>query len=180
MKKRVLAFGASTSRSSINKQFATYAAGRLDEFETTIIDLNDYPMPLFSVDLEKSHGAPETAFLLKALIAKHDGLIISFAEHNGAYSAAFKNALDWISRLDGKAWAGKPALLLSTSPGTRGGATVLEIAKNRFPFNGGEVAASFSLPQFRINLDPQSGIKDPELAKQFEEALQAFRARLKE
>jgi NAD(P)H-dependent FMN reductase len=178
MKKRVLAFGASTSRTSINKQFATYVAGRLTEFETTIIDLNDYPMPLFSVDVEKSQGAPEAAFLLKALIMEHDGLIISFAEHNGAYTAAFKNTLDWLSRLDGKAWAGKPALLLSTSPGSRGGANVLEIARNRFPFNGGEVIATFSLPQFRINLDIATGIRDPDLAKEFEVALDAFRKRL--
>ena len=178
MRKRILAFGASTSKASINKQFATYAAGQLHEFDATVIDLNDYPMPLFSVDLEKSHGAPETAFLLKALIMAQDGLIISFAEHNGAYTAAFKNTLDWLSRLEGKAWAGKPALLLSTSPGARGGASVLRIAKDRFPYNGGEVIATFSLPQFRINFDPETGIKNTDLADAFEQALDTFRKKL--
>jgi len=178
MKKRILAFGASTSKKSINKKFATYAAAQLSEFDVTLIDLNDFPMPLYSVDVEAEKGAPAAAFHLKTLIEEHDGLIISFAEHNGAYTAAFKNTLDWISRLEGKAWADKPALLLSTSPGTRGGASVLSIAKARFPYNGGEVIATFSLPQFRINFNPETGITNPELAGKFEETLRLFREAL--
>jgi chromate reductase, NAD(P)H dehydrogenase (quinone) len=175
-KKRILAFGASTSRKSINKQFATYTAKRLTEldFDTTLIDLNDFPMPLFSVDLEAEEGAPSTVFKLKTLISQHDGLVISFAEHNGSYTAAFKNAFDWLSRLEGKVWAGKPALLLSTSPGARGGASVMAIAKARFPFSGGEVVATFSLPQFKVNFNPETGIKEPSLAKGYEEVLHLF------
>ena len=179
IQKRILAFGASTSSTSINKQFASYAARQLEGIEPTIIDLNDFPMPLFSVDLEKSVGAPETAFRLKHMIREHDGLIISFAEHNGAYTAAFKNALDWLSRIEGKTWAGKPALLLSTSPGSRGGASVMEIASKRFPFDGGEVVATFSLPQFKVNFDPESGIKDPQLRSDFAAALRKFEERLR-
>ena len=179
MKKRVLAFGASTSSTSINQQFASYAAHRLqDDFVITVLDLNDFPMPLFSVDIERSQGAPEAAFRLKDQIQSHDGLIISLAEHNGAYTAAFKNAFDWISRLDGSTWGDKPMLLLSTSPGKRGGASVMDIASRRFPFDGGAVIATFSLPQFRINFDPDAGIRDLELAQQFERALSAFRSRL--
>jgi NAD(P)H-dependent FMN reductase len=135
-------------------------------------------MPLFSVDVEREQGAPDTAYQLKALIAAQHGLIISFAEHNGAYSAAFKNALDWMSRLEGSVWSGKPALLLSTSPGGRGGATVLGIASARFPFNGGEVVATFSLPQFRKNFSPETGILEPELAQRFEQALTEFRTKI--
>ncbi len=178
MKKRILAFGASTSRTSINKQFARYTAGLLNEFDATVIDLNDFVMPLYSVDIEKEEGAPASAFQLKALIQQQDGLIISFAEHNGSYSAAFKNALDWLSRLEGQVWAGKPALLLSTSPGSRGGASVMAIAKARFPFNGGEVVSTFSLPAFKANFNPQTGIRDPELAQGFELAIEAFRHRI--
>ena len=178
MRKRVLAFGASSSRNSINKQFATYAAGRMTECDVTVIDLNDFPMPLFSVDVEAEQGAPMPAYQLKAMIQQQDGLIISFAEHNGAYTAAFKNTLDWISRLEGKVWAGKPALLLSTSPGSRGGASVMSIAGNRFPFDGGEVVAKFSLPAFRRNFNVKTGITDPALAEDFERALEAFRQRI--
>lgn len=175
MKPRILAFGASTSRRSINKQLAVYAASCLQEYETTVIDLNDFPMPVFSVDLEAEEGAPETAFALKDQILSHDGIIVSLAEHNGAYTSAFKNMYDWMSRLEGKVWAGKPLLLLSTSPGARGGATVMGIAKGRFPFDGAKVVATFSVPQFRINFHPEKGILQKELADEFEHALAAFR-----
>jgi chromate reductase len=42
-------------------------------------------------------------------------------------------------------------LLLATSPGARGGSSVLDIATKRFPFQGGDVKGSFSLPSFYDN-----------------------------
>jgi hypothetical protein len=54
-------------------------------------------------------------------------------------------------------------LLLATSPGPRGGSTVLEIAKNRFPFQGADLKGSFSLPNFNENFDLETGITNPEL-----------------
>ena len=56
-----------------------------------------------------------------------------------------------MSRIDGKLWSDKPMLLMATSPGARGGATVLEIAKGRFPYMGGNIVADFSLPSFDDN-----------------------------
>jgi NAD(P)H-dependent FMN reductase len=82
-----------------------------------------------------------------------DGIILSLAEHNGAYSAVFKNIFDWMSRIDGKLWNGIPMLLMATSPGARGGAGVLEIAKNRFPFMGGNIVSEFSFPSFNDNFN---------------------------
>ena len=70
----------------------------------------------------------------------------------GAYSAVFKNLFDWISRVDAAScFKGPKILLMSTSPGARGGATVLEIAKNRLPYHGGDVQHVFSLPNFSDN-----------------------------
>ena len=54
-------------------------------------------------------------------------------------------------------------LLLSTSLGPRGGATVLETAKNRFPFQGGNVVASLAFPSFSTNFDDEKGIINEEL-----------------
>ena len=178
MKKNILAFGASTSSKSINQAFATWAASCLDEFETEVICLKDYEMPLFSVDVEAEAGDPPAAKELHMRIKNSDGIIISLAEHNGAYSAAFKNAFDWLSRLEGKAWDNKPLLLLSTSPGGRGGASVMEIACKRFPFNGGEVIATFSLPSFKENFSSGQGILDEKLRADFSGALEAFRKHL--
>lgn len=172
----ILAFGASSSSSSINQKLAAYTAQQIDHSTVTLADLNDFEMPIYSIDKEKEHGIPEAAVQFKNLIAVADGIVISFAEHNGSYSAAFKNILDWVSRLEGKAWRDKPMLLMATSPGGRGGQTVLEQAVGRFPFMGGQVAATFSLPSFHQNFSAEEGIKDETLKVQFEKALSDFKA----
>jgi len=46
--------------------------------------------------------------------------------------------------------------LMSTSPGGRGGAGVLEAASKRFPFHGGNVVDTFSLPFFNDNFDKET------------------------
>ena len=174
MSKNILAFGASSSRQSINKQLATFASSQIEDAEVTILDLNDFEMPIFSVDKERENGIPQLALDFKAHVLNSDGVIISFAEHNGAYSAAFKNIFDWISRIDGNVWGNKPMLLLSTSPGGRGGQTVLEIAVNKFSRMTTSGINHFSLPFFNKNFSMETGINDPLLAEKFEEALQKF------
>jgi len=176
----ILAFGASSSSTSINQQLATYAANQIDGSEITILDLNDFEMPIFSMDKELANGIPELAKTFKQHIANADGIIISFAEHNGSYAAAFKNILDWISRLDGKIWLNKPFFLLASSPGGRGGQTVLGQATGTFPHQGGEVVAQFSLPSFNQNFSSEEGIKDESLKNEFGVQLKGFVQRIKE
>ncbi len=176
--KKILAFAASTSSTSINQALVIWAASQLEETEPKIIQLRDYPMPLFSVDVEREEGHPENAFRLHQLIRESDGIMLSLAEHNGAYTAAFKSAFDWISRLEGTVWDGKPMFLLATSNGRRGASSVLEIASKRFPFNGGEVVATFSLPLFKQHFDPEAGIRDKELLEAFRLALALFESRV--
>ena len=166
MTKKIIAFGASSSKTSINKQLATYVANQFQNAEVEILDLNDFEMPIFSSDKETENGIPQLAHNFYEKLGTVDLIVISFAEHNGAYTAAFKNVFDWISRINSKTFQEKQMLLLSTSPGPRGGATVLEIAKNRFPFQGGIVKGSFSLPNFYENFDSSNGIINPDLKKQ--------------
>ena len=149
--KNIITIGGSSSKNSINKQFAEYAASLVDGIKEINIDLNDYEMPIFSIDRENENGFPEKAKQLSDLFDTADGFIISLAEHNGAYSAAFKNVFDWLSRINGKVWRNKPMILLSTSPGARGGQSVLQIALNRFPFGGANIIDSMSLPSFFDN-----------------------------
>ena len=151
MKKNIVTIGGSSSKHSINKTFAEYAGGLLKNETLTKVDLNDFDIPLFSVDVEKEQGFSEDLLALNEIIDKADGFVISLAEHNGAYSTAFKNAFDWLSRIDGKVWRNKPMLLLSTSPGIRGGQSVLNIALDRFPFNGGNIIGSMPFPLFNEN-----------------------------
>ncbi len=158
MKKKILAFGASNSSDSINKQLAKYASGLFQNATIELLDLNDFEMPIYSKDREKKDGFPQLAHDFYNKIGASDFVLISFAENNGNYTTAFKNILDWTSRINGKTFQEKPMLLLATSPGARGGSTVLDIALKRMPFQGGIVKGSFSLPSFQQNFDIEKGI----------------------
>ena len=171
--KKILAFGGSNSQNSINKTLAVYAAKRIEGAEVITADLNDYDLPLCGIDLENEIGIPKSAQDFLELISTVDGVVLSLAEHNGAYSVAFKNIFDWMSRINGKLWQEKPMLLMATSPGGRGGATVLEIAKNRFPYMGGNIVATFSLPSFGQNFS-EEGISDAALQNEFDLAINQF------
>ena len=147
---RILAFAASNSSVSINRQLAEYA-GRLAEERGALIetlDIHDYEMSLYRHDRERADGIPQQAHDFLARIKQADALIVSFAEHNGAYTAAFKNLFDWCSRIGREVWQGRQMILLATSPGGRGARGVLEFAVNNTPRFGGEVVGHLSVPSF--------------------------------
>jgi NAD(P)H-dependent FMN reductase len=172
-RKKLLVMGASSSLNSINKQFAIFTAAQIPGSISNILDLNDFEMPIFSVDREKQ-GIPKEAFEFKRQIHEADAVIISLAEHNGSYTAAFKNILDWTSRIDRNIWLQKPMFLLSTSNGARGAQTVMASALNYFPRLGADIIAHFSLPGFRQNLTGQQ-IEEFELRQMFLEQLAIFK-----
>lgn len=172
--KKIIAFGASSSKNSINRTLANFAANRIDNVEVKLLDLNDYEMPIFSVDRENDNGIHELALKFKEEVKNADGIIISFAEHNGAYSAAFKNIYDWVSRIDGNVWESKPLFLLATSPGGRGGKSVLELAHSRYSHGYKNTIVTFSLPSFYENFSSENGIANEELKAEFFGALQEF------
>ena len=161
--KKVLALGGSNSKKSINKQFATYVANQLENVKVIIVDLNDLDLPLFSPDLESEKGIPDSAIEFNDLVKSIDGVVLSLAEYNGNQAAAFKNLWDWSSRIDGmEFWRNKPMLLMATSPGQRGGASVLKITNGMMPYFGGNIIAQFSLPAFYDNFT-QDGVIDEAL-----------------
>ncbi|WP_026715153.1 NADPH-dependent FMN reductase [Flavobacterium daejeonense] len=172
---KIIAFGGSPSKNSINKKLATYAASLFENAEVEVLDLNDYQMPLFSVDIEAEIGQHELAKAFLAKIESADFLVVSLAENNGNYSAAFKNVYDWCSRIVGKVFQQKPMLLMATSPGGRGGASVLEIAKSAFPRYGAVIKETFSLPLFDTNFDIEKGmISNEELDNQLREIVKGI------
>jgi NAD(P)H-dependent FMN reductase len=176
---KIVAFGASTSKNSINKSFATYVASLFDRQEIEILDLNDFPLPLFNVDIEAESGIPDIAKQFNAKLRSADLIIISLAEHNGSYTSAFKNLFDWASRHESKMFAGKKMILLSTSPGARGGLGVMGAALVRFPIHGAEIVGHFSLPKFYENFEPQSGITNSDLKNSFDNIIQEVKSILK-
>lgn len=149
--KKIIAFAGSNSKNSINKSLAKFTSTLVKDAETTVLDLNDFELPIYGFDEEAENGIPKNANKFLDILRSSDGIILSLAEHNGAYATVFKNLFDWMSRIDGKLWSDKPMLLMATSPGGRGGATVLGIAKGRFPYMGGNIVSTFSLPSFNDN-----------------------------
>ncbi|MGR5145023.1 NADPH-dependent FMN reductase [Photobacterium alginatilyticum] len=169
---KILAFAASTHKQSINKQLIHYASQLLDKVQVEILDLNDYELPLYSQDKEDELGHPQLAKDFLAKIGDSDGVLISFAEHNGSYAVGYKNIFDWCSRIEPKVFQNKPMVLLSTSPGSMGGASVLAAAVQSAPYFDGIVKASLSIPSFYDNFDAdKQALRHDELNEQLKDAV---------
>lgn len=169
---KLLAFAATTSSKSINKQLVRYAASQLETADTEILDINDYELPLFSEDREAELGQPALAKAFLEKIANSDALIVSFAEHNGSYTVGYKNIFDWASRINPKVFQNKPMILLATSPGPGGASSVLAAATTSAPYFDGEVKASVSVPNFYDNFDIEQGrITNDDINKQILDAV---------
>ena len=179
---KLLAFAASNSSQSINRQLVDYAirllqGGQIDgvdpeALEISTLDLNDFEMPIYSIDRQEAGGIPQPAHNFYNTIGAADALLISFAEHNGSYTVAFKNVFDWASRIDMRVYHDKPIVMLSTSPGGGGGGFVLRTASHLAGYFGNKILASLSIPRFGENFDTEAGaVSDPDLDAQLREAL---------
>ncbi len=126
---KILAFAGSARKQSFNKNLIKIAAAGAESAgaNVTLIDLADFPMPLFDQDLEAAQGMPNTAKEFKNLLIAHDGLLIASPEYNSAISPLLKNVIDWASRseADGEtplvAYKGKFAGIMAASPSGLGG-----------------------------------------------------------
>jgi len=175
---KILAFAGSTSSTSINRELVKFVLKNFQDDEINLIDLNDFDMPVFSVDREKK-GFPDEAHKFLKLIEDNDVIICSLAEHNRSYSAAFKNVFDWASRINVKVFQNKPMLLMSTSPGGYGGGNVMNTAKTFFPQFGADVKETFSLPKFYENFDLETGVINPEMLKDLNGKIESFKTQTK-
>ena len=170
----ILACAGSTSSTSINKELVKFVLKSFPENKINLIDLNDFSMPVFSVDLEKK-GFPDEAHHFLKQIEDCDIIICSLAEHNRSFSAAFKNIFDWASRINVKVFQNKKMLLMSTSPGGFGGGNVMNTAKTFFPQFGAEIVETFSLPKFNENFDSEKGITNPEILEELNTKIKSFK-----
>ena len=174
---KILAFGTSNNPQSINRSLAGYTAGLLAgsqaEVEVEMLDIHDYEMPLFSDAREQALGQPPQALAFRQKISAADALVVSFAEHNGSYTAAYKNLFDWTSRINRAIFQDKPVVYLATSPGPGGAANVLAAAVGSASHFGAKVIASVSVPRFHDNYDAELGaITDAKLQAALAQAMQ--------
>ncbi len=133
---RILAFAGSARRDSWNKKALAVAVlgAREAGAEVTVVDLREWPMPLYDGDLEDEQGLPETAKGFKRLMKEHDGLLLACPEYNSSITPLLKNTIDWCSRLETgekplECFDGKVAGLVSASPGALGGLRSLVVVR---------------------------------------------------
>lgn len=134
---RLLAFAGSLRKESFNRRLVPVLAegARAAGAEVSLIDLRDYPLPVYDGDIEAA-GMPEQVHRLQDLMAEHDGLLISTPEYNGSMPALVKNTLDWISRPTEAGpsgttlFRGKVAGIVSASPGPLGGLRSLLVLRD--------------------------------------------------
>jgi chromate reductase, NAD(P)H dehydrogenase (quinone) len=168
MTPRILAFAGSTRRESFNKKLVSIAVkGARDAgAEVTLIDLKDFPLPLFDQDLEAEQGMPESGKKLKKLFIDHDGLLISSPEYNSSITAVLKNAIDWVSRpAPGEpslvAFRSKVATLMSASPGALGGLRALVHVRSILGNIGVVVLPEqIAVPKAHEAFNPDGSLKD--------------------
>ena len=170
---KILALSGSNAENSMNSILVKYVAKQFGENnEVEFFDMNDFEMPIYKYEIEVKSGVPAEAQKLADKIDASDVILLSLPEHNGTYTTAFKNVFDWVSRIkDRTVWSEVPMLLMSTSPGARGGAGVLEAASKRFPFHGGNVVETFSVPFYQDNIDKNEGLVNADKINELKEKI---------
>ncbi len=141
---KILAFAGSSRIHSYNKKLVRIAAQGAEEAgaEVTLIDLLDYPMPIYNGDLEEKDGLPETAKAFKQLLTEHDGVLIASPEYNSAFPPLLKNAIDWASRAESpdeprlSAYRNKIGAILCATPGGTGGMKGLLLLRLQLEYIG--------------------------------------------
>jgi chromate reductase len=165
---RILAFSGSARRDSFNKKLlnAVVEAARGAGGEVTLIDLNDFPMPLYHGDLEDEKGMPENATKLVSLIVAHQALLIASPEYNSQMTPLLKNTIDWCTRGDENPLIGKVAAVVSASPGMFGGVRSMTLARQLLTHLGCHVIpAQCVLPHADKAFDAQGKLIDARAQK---------------
>lgn len=175
---KIIAFAGSNSSQSINFKLVKYTAGIMEGQDIKLINLANHPFPMYSEDLERDQGFSDELTTFAEDLQEAKALILSVSEHNGNPSAYFKNLLDWLSRINRNIFEGTSVLLMSTSPGKRGGIGSLGVIEGILPRFGAEITSTFSLPSFHSNFTEDKGIADTALAEEHKKALSLFKARL--
>ncbi len=177
----ILAFAGSARRDSFNRKLIKVAATAAEEAgaRVTLLELGDYPMPLYHGDEEERDGAPENCLKLQQMVHGHHGLLIATPEYNSFFPPLLKNTLDWLSRETanmpgGDCYRGKAVGLLSASPGRLGGMRALANLRAQMTALGCIVhPASASIGQAYQAFDDDGGLLEDSYRKMVDEVVTA-------
>jgi NAD(P)H-dependent FMN reductase len=174
-KPKILAFAGSLRKNSFNKKMVDTAVKGAEEAGAvvTLIDLKDYPLPIYDQDIEDATGLPENALKLKKLFMENDGLLIAAPEYNSSISGVLKNVIDWVSRpAIGESvylccFINKVVVLMSASPGNLGGMRGLVHVRSIFGnINSIVLPAQKCIPNADKVFDASGKIIDPKIQKE--------------
>lgn len=172
---KILAFAGSNSSTSIHHKLLEIIKSDNPEANIEILDIRNIQAPIYSIDIEQASGAPEELKDLVKTISNYDALILAIPEHNGLPSAFFKNVIDWCSRINNKFLGDKQTLLLSTSPGSMGGANNLAKLAPLFKYWGAEITGTYSIPSFNEAVN----VEDSKIQEDHKKAIQQLLSELK-
>lgn len=174
--KKILAYAGSVRRESFNRRLlaAAVSGARAAGAEVTLIELADYPLPLFDEDAETASGLPDNVRRLKQLMRAHDGLLVACPEYNGSITPLLKNLLDWCSRGEPgepayAATRGKVVGLMAASDGRLGGLRGLRHVREVYTnLQALVLPEQVALPGAGKLFDAQGQLTDEKLRKQAE------------
>ena len=174
---KLLVFGASLRRDSLNCRLASHAAdvirskGGSADFATML----DFDCPSYDLDFEMTQPLPIGAQRLKDKLVAADAFLISSPEYNASMPGYLKNVIDWTSRFRPQPFNGRQGLLMSASPSMVGGNRGLWALRVPLEHLGARLYPDmFSLAQAHEALDAEGKIKDPTLTKRFESTIECF------
>ena len=158
--RNVLVMAASTRTGSVNQALARRILARFaTEAPAALVDLRDYPLPLYDADLELRDGVPAAAEALAGEMASADVLVLVSPEYNGTFTPLLKNTVDWVTRVDPSAFAHLRVLVASASPGRGGGANGIAMVRTWLS-NMGIATAERTLSVGEASVGPDGELMD--------------------
>ena len=120
MSKKIAIISGSIRKEGYSTQLAQALQPLFPEgYETEIVEIGQ--LPLYNQDFDAG-TPPESYTEFRRKMGEKDAVLFITPEHNRTIPAALKNVLDVGSRPYGhSAWDGKPAAVISNSPGMLGG-----------------------------------------------------------
>ncbi len=175
---KLIGLSGSLRAGSFNTALLRAAAGLMPEGSQLLVR-TIHGIPLYDGDVEASTGIPVAVRELGDAIANADGLLLATPEYNNSIPGPFKNAIDWLSRIEDDpkpVFTGKPVAVMGASPGGFGTLLaqnawlpVLRTLEMR-PWFGGRLLASRAAGLF----DAEGRLVDEGMKKKLQEFVAGF------
>jgi chromate reductase len=174
---RILVFGASLRRGSLNARLADLAASVVEEQggSPDRAAMTDFDCPSYHADVERESGVPPGAQHFRERLVAADAFIIASPEYNASMPGSLKNVIDWVSRFRPQPFNGRQGMLLSASPSMAGGNRGLWSLRVPLEHLGARVYPDmFSLAQAHEGFDAAGRIASPVLQERFDRTIGCF------